>query len=41
MGDYASDIILKRRDSLGLSAAWGYLERVRGFPVVQILRSPK
>jgi hypothetical protein len=36
VGVYASDIILKRRDSLGLFAAWGYLERVRGFPVVQI-----
>ena len=33
VGDYASDIILKRQDSLGLFAAWGYLERVPGFPV--------
>ncbi len=39
MGDYASAIILKRPDSLGLFAAWGYLERVPGFPVVQLSRS--
>ena len=36
MGDFAIAIILKRRDSLGLFAAWGYLERVVGFPVVQL-----
>ena len=35
-----SNAITKRiPDSLGLFAAWGYLERVPGFPVVQLQES--
>ena len=40
IGRYSNAIILKRQDSLGLFAAWGYLECVLGFPVVQLSRSP-